>query len=206
MRPLDSCSPTTRSPAETQQAPPDEERAACAARRERAWRLLFREQTLSAVQGWLRRLRVAEDDVLDAAQVVMLEAIKSFPTYAPGLGRPDRWLNRIAVNVASDFRRESSRRIEVLAEGDEEHDLADERPGADDVLGANGDRHLFYRALERVPSGLRLLLVRHDFEGIPMAAIAEMDRISVSTAYRRRSAALSAFRAALLELQESAET
>ncbi|MGK4002181.1 sigma-70 family RNA polymerase sigma factor [Sorangium sp. So ce1036] len=159
--------------------------------REKAFWRLFSKNTLVLVRRWLRLLGVPRRDRRDVSQDVMLAAHLSFSKYDPERGSPERWLNRIAVHVASHYGERSRRRVEVPLPDDFE--VAIEQPSAEEQIGSESDRLFALSLLRELDDELRAILVAHDIEGVPMAEFASQCGIPLSTAYKRRLRALAAF-------------
>ncbi|XXX76534.1 RNA polymerase sigma factor [Sorangium sp. So ce134] len=144
---------------------------------------LFREQSVRAVLGWLTRLGVPRSDRLDLAQEILLSAFTSLSRYDPGRAAPERWMNRIAVHVAAhDHGRERHRR-EVLLEEALNLAIADERPGAEDLIESEQQRRLVRSWLDALAPEHRALLLDRHVEEIPMAEIARRRGLPLSTTY-----------------------
>lgn len=157
-------------------------------------RRLFREDIVRSVLGWLRRLGVPPSDRLDVAQDILLAAFTSLSRYDPGRAAPERWLNRIAVHVAAHYhhRQRGRHRREVLLDASELA-IADERPGAEELLGSEQQRRLVRSCMETIaPEHRSLLLARHVDE-TPMAEIASRLGTPLSTTYKRHACAIAAF-------------
>lgn len=119
--------------------------------------------------------RIAGDDHLaeDYAQDTWLRAFRALPTFR-GQARFSTWLHRIAVNTA--------------LEGSRKHDRLGERSGplpegvpapadrTDPLLGSRIEE-----ALDRVPQGMRQVLVLHDVEGYTHEEIGGMLGVNPGT-------------------------
>ena len=120
--------------------------------------------------------RLAGDDALaeDWAQEAWVRALRALPSFR-GESQFTTWLHRIAVNSALHGRRTRERRT-----GREEPiELAEpSRP-------AEGERALLRlrleRAMERLPEGMRRVLVLHDVEGYTHDEIAGMLGVNPGT-------------------------
>ena len=120
--------------------------------------------------------RIAGDDELarDYAQEAWIRAIRALPTFR-GDARFSTWLHRIAVNAAL----QASRRVETRRKY--------EGPPPDDVAAtgpAPGDAFLQQRleaALDRLPDGMRQVLVLHDVEGYTHDEIGEALGVNAGT-------------------------
>jgi RNA polymerase sigma-70 factor (ECF subfamily) len=143
------------------------------------------------VWRWLERLGIPLRDRGDASQEVFLEAHKSFYRYNPLLARPERWLNQIAVHVASHYRDRAMCGREVLT-ADDFFEEEDEGPGVDEEIEQEEARLRLLELLQRVDPKLRYVLVEHDLKHIPMREIAEQLGIATNTAYKWRTRAIAA--------------
>jgi RNA polymerase sigma-70 factor (ECF subfamily) len=119
--------------------------------------------------------RVSGDDALaeDWAQEAWLRVIRALPTFR-GESQFSTWLHRIAVNSALHGRRSRERK-------------AGRETGMDDSYAARptgGDALLklkLERAMERLPDGMRRVLVLHDVEGYTHEEIGEMLGVNPGT-------------------------
>ncbi|HEY0036161.1 MAG TPA: RNA polymerase sigma factor [Longimicrobium sp.] len=129
----------------------------------------------SRVYSVVRRL--AGDDSLaeDWAQDAWLRAIRALPTFR-GESAFTTWLHRIAVNSALHGRRSRERRTGREAPMDDEV-MASVRPQGDNALL----RMRLEKAMERLPEGMRRVLVLHDVEGYTHEEIGEMLGINPGT-------------------------
>jgi len=84
------------------------------------------------------------------------------------------WLHRLAVNVALNRLRKSSRRADVEGRVEAPAPLTE----ADDRLI---DQRLIGQALDRLASGYRQIIVLHDVEGLTHEEIAERLGIAIGT-------------------------
>lgn len=151
------------------------------------------------IRGWLYRLLIPRVHREDLAQDVTLQALRSADTYNPASARPERWLNRIAVNVAAHWHGLARHRREELQEDPPE--IAAEGTPPDVALAAEQDRQGVLEALQFVPPDLRAIIVAHDLDGIPISEIAEQAHVSVSIAYKLRARGLAALAVALRKLR-----
>ncbi|AUX38015.1 MULTISPECIES: RNA polymerase sigma factor [Sorangium] len=154
---------------------------------------LFREESVRAVLGWLRRLGVPRDDQPDLAQEVLLSAFTSLSRYDPARAAPARWMNRIAVHVAAHYHERQRHRREVLLEEAPDLAVADERPGAEELIGSEQQRRLVRSWIDALAPEHRALLLDRHVEEIPMAEIARRRGLPRSTAYKHHARALAAF-------------
>jgi RNA polymerase sigma-70 factor (ECF subfamily) len=103
--------------------------------------------------------RIAGDDELaqDYAQEAWIRAIRALPSFR-GDARFSTWLHRIAVNAALQALRKAETRRKREASPPEQIPVAP-KPG-DALL-----QRRLERALDRLPEGMRRVLILHDVEG-----------------------------------------
>jgi RNA polymerase sigma-70 factor, ECF subfamily len=174
--------------------------AMCRDPRDSAAERLFRPKVRRDVLHWLARLGVPARDRDDVASQVWLVAWTSWPTFDPARARPERWLNRIAVHVASHYHDRAHHRRERLT-----GDLTRRvhlQPDAAFLMEVMSDSTRLLEALGELDPGSRHVLISHDLDEIPMAELAQTTGIPISTLYRRRARALVALRAALERLEK----
>ncbi|KYG02706.1 RNA polymerase subunit sigma [Sorangium cellulosum] len=172
----------------------ENERAAAHAR-------LFCPTLVRAVLRWLKRLGVPSCHRGDVAGHVWLNAWESWPRFDPKRGRPERWLNAIAVHVASHYRERAQHRREELVDLIE---VLDPAPDAAASMECGTIRTSTIDAVNELDPDLRFILMAHDLNGIPMVQAAEDAGLPLSTVYRRRTKAISALRDAI-RLREARE-
>ncbi|HEX2090763.1 MAG TPA: sigma-70 family RNA polymerase sigma factor [Longimicrobiaceae bacterium] len=119
--------------------------------------------------------RMAGEDALaeDWAQEAWVRAVRALPGFR-GDSRFSTWLHRIAVNTALHARRSRERRVGREAPLD---DTLLERPAGENTLL----RLRLERALERLPEGMRRVLVLHDVEGYTHEEIGAMLGVAPGT-------------------------
>jgi len=119
--------------------------------------------------------RIAGDDDLaqDYAQEAWIRAIRALPTFR-GDARFSTWLHRIAVNSALQALRKSDTRSKREAPMPEAVPV---NPARSDVL--LGD--LLERAMDRLPDGMRQVLILHDVEGYTHEEIGEFLGVTAGT-------------------------
>ncbi|EYF07024.1 RNA polymerase sigma factor [Chondromyces apiculatus] len=164
--------------------------------KDRAFQVLFRKKTFASVWHWLERLGVPIRDRRDVSQEVLMAAHQSFHTYDPMRSRPERWLNKITVHVAAHYRDRAQHRREELTP-DDAFEVIDEQPGPDEQIMLEQDRLEVIDVLQTLEVDLRSVLIAHDIDGIPMMEIADQHGIPLSTAYKWRARAVTAFKAAV---------
>ena len=172
--------------------------------RDRAYEILFRQKTFESVWHWLDRLGVPLRDRHDVAQEVFLAVHQSFHTYDPMRARPERWINKITVNIAAHYRDRAQHRREELTP-DSFFDAIDEQPGPDFQIEQEEERLGVLDMLQALDVDLRSVLIAHDIDGIPMADIAEEHGIPLSTAYKWRARALASFQTIVEERRRKEE-
>ena len=122
----------------------------------RAVRRLY-ERYSPRVFAVVRRIAGDDDRAEDYAQEAWIRAIRALPTFR-GDARFSTWLHRIAVNTALQMlrkdRRRKSREVPV-------HDDLAEAPRLGDPLL----KRRLQQAMDRLPDGMRKVLVLHDVEG-----------------------------------------
>lgn len=119
--------------------------------------------------------RIAGDDELaqDCAQEAWIRAFRALPNFR-GDARFSTWIHRIAVNSALQSLRKMKGRSRVEDEMPEAIAVA---PVARDVLL----QEQLELALDRVPEGMRKVLVLHDVEGYTHEEIGEVLGINPGT-------------------------
>ena len=140
--------------------------------------------------------RIAGDDELarDYAQEAWIRAVRALPTFR-GESRFSTWLHRIAVNAALQATRkaESRQRHERIS--------VEEVP----VAPAHGDALLQQRlegALDRLPEGMRQVLILHDVEGYTHDEIGEVLGVTAGTSKSQLFKARAKMRALLRSLAD----
>ena len=119
--------------------------------------------------------RMAGDDALaeDWAQEAWVRVIRALPTFR-GDSQFSTWLHRVAINSALHGRRSRERKAGRETVMDDTHHV---RPVTGDPLL----RMKLEKALERLPEGMRRVLVLHDVEGYTHEEIGEMLGINPGT-------------------------
>lgn len=138
----------------------------------RAVRSLY-DRYAPRVHAVVRRLAGDEDLAQDCAQEAWIRAIRALPTFR-GDARFSTWLHRIAVNSALQAIRRAegrSRREAPLP------DVLSVPPRRGDVLLQGR----LEAALDRLPGGMRQVLILHDVEGYTHEEIGEMLGVATGT-------------------------
>jgi RNA polymerase sigma-70 factor (ECF subfamily) len=119
--------------------------------------------------------RMAGDDALaeDWAQEAWVRVIRALPTFR-GESQFSTWLHRIAVNSALHGRRSRERKAGRETVMDDSYAA---RPTGGDALL----RLKLEQAMERLPDGMRRVLVLHDVEGYTHEEIGEMLGVNPGT-------------------------
>jgi RNA polymerase sigma-70 factor (ECF subfamily) len=119
--------------------------------------------------------RLAGDDATaeDWAQEAWVRVIRALPTFR-GDSQFSTWLHRVAINSALHGRRSRERKAGPETAIDDTH--AVRAMGGDALL-----RLKLERAMERLPEGMRRVLVLHDVEGYTHEEIGEMLGVSPGT-------------------------
>jgi len=140
--------------------------------------------------------RIAGDDELaqDYAQEAWIRAIRALPTFR-GDARFSTWLHRIAVNSALQaLRRAETRRKREAPLPD---DVPTSAPGGDVFL-----QRKLSRALDRLPEGMRRVLILHDVEGYTHEEIGDVLGITSGTSKSQLSKARAKMRQLLGALDQ----
>jgi RNA polymerase sigma-70 factor (ECF subfamily) len=143
--------------------------------------------------------RIAGDDELakDYAQEAWIRAIRALPTFR-GDSRFSTWLHRIAVNSALQALRKSETRQKREAPIPEHVATT---PGVRDALL---ERRL-ESALDRLPEGMRRVIILHDVEGYTHEEIAEVLGVTSGTSKSQLFKARSKMREMLVALDGGIE-
>lgn len=151
------------------------------------------QQEFDFVWNVVRRLGVAERDLPDVVHDVFVVVYRRLPTYDPS--RPLRpWLFGIAFRVHSAHRR----RAREGPRTDQEPDtLQGNAPAPDERLIQDQQRALVHVILGELAPERRAVLIAHELEGLPMAALADELDVPVKTLYSRLRAAREDFVAAM---------
>jgi len=151
------------------------------------------QQEFDFVWNVVRRLGVAERDLPDVVHDVFVVVYRRLSAYDPS--RPLRpWLFGIAFRVQSAHRRRSRE----SSRADQEPDtLQGDVPAPDERMIQDQQRALVHAILQELSPERRAVLVAHELEGLPMAALSEALEIPVKTLYSRLRAAREDFVAAM---------
>jgi RNA polymerase sigma-70 factor, ECF subfamily len=131
------------------------------------------ERYAPRVYAVVRRMAGDDDVAQDWAQEAWIRAFRALPSFR-GESRFSTWLHRIAVNAALQGLRKAGTRERREGEMPDEIPV---RPRTRDVLLENR----LEEALDRVPEGMRKVLVLHDVEGYTHEEIGEILGINPGT-------------------------
>lgn len=131
------------------------------------------ERHASRVYAIVRRLAGDDEQAADWAQDAWIRVVRSLPGFR-GESRFTTWLHRIAVNAALQGQRSNTRR-------DARIDYIERLPelGSSDLSPTT--RLALERAVDRLPTGMRRVLVLHDIEGYTHEEIGEMLGVNPGT-------------------------
>lgn len=138
----------------------------------RAVRALY-ERYAPRVYAVVRRIAGDDESAQDYAQEAWIRAIRALPTFR-GDARFSTWLHRIAVNAALQALRRSETRER------REAPMPDAVPAPSLRSDALLQQRL-ERALDRLPAGMRTILILHDVEGYTHEEIGESLGIASGT-------------------------
>ncbi len=131
------------------------------------------ERYAPRVYAVVRRIAGDDDTAKDYAQEAWIRAFRALPTFR-GDARFSTWIHRIAVNSALQALRSSETRTKRQVEMPDAIPIA---PSGRDVLL----EERLEEALDRVPQGMRRVLILHDVEGYTHEEIGEMLGINSGT-------------------------
>lgn len=138
---------------------------------ERAFRELYRRHTPAIYQLVLRMLGGSQPDAEDVVQEAWIRAVRKLDGFR-WESSLRTWLSAIALNQAREtLRRRGRALVTEVPEGLE----VQARPARD------GERIDLERAIARLPSGYRSVLVLHDIEGFTHEEIGHQLGIAVGT-------------------------
>jgi len=123
-----------------------------------------------------RRLAPRADEALDLVQETFLKAARSPRSVPVGHADEEAWLVRVLINI----RRDQWRKSEVRARHD--RDLAGPPHAAAQQESAFIAHATVWAALDRLTPRRRAVIVMHELEGLPIAAIASTLGITAVTA------------------------
>jgi RNA polymerase sigma-70 factor (ECF subfamily) len=137
-----------------------------------AVRVLY-ERYAPRVFAVVRRIAADDDTAHDYAQEAWIRAIGALPSFR-GDARFSTWLHRIAVNAALQGQRKAKTRTRRRVPMPETVPVAP-RPG-DSLL-----EERLQEALDRLPDGMREVMILHDVEGYTHQEIGELLGVATGT-------------------------
>ena len=138
---------------------------------------------LGAAYNLARWLVGSQHDAEDVVQESYLRALKFFPGFRGGNGRP--WLLAIVRNTCYTWLR-GNRMDAVTTELDEDMPLADTRDvNPEELLMAAARSELVQRALEQLPAEFREVVILRELEGMSYKEIAEIAGVPMGTVMSR---------------------
>ncbi len=145
------------------------------------------------------------DAASDATQDAFLAAFRTIDTLRADSFRP--WLLRIVTNACYDqLRRRRRRPSELLDDLDVDEDivsrLRDTAEQPDEVVERRELNQVLEEGIQRLPSGMRAVLVLADVQGLKYEEIAEVTGLAVGTVKSRLSRGRALLRDHLLSRQE----
>ena len=143
-----------------------------------AFRTLY-DLTSAKLFGIVLRIcndRQAAEDVLSD---VYLTVWKRAGAYEPGRASPISWLATIARNRAIDWRRANRRAPSTPL--DDAPDIADDRPGAVDLLLQDESARALHLCLDRLDDKQRVAIRTAFFDGLTYAELAERQSVPLGT-------------------------
>ena len=146
---------------------------------------VFAEQS-RFVWRLLVRLGVQARDAADVCQEVFLVVHRRLPDFDPRQSAIRAWVSGICLRAASDYRRRSPSRREVL---DERLEPATSAAGPDADLETIRAWQKLSRVLDAMDVAKRQVFVLYELEAIAMPEIAAILDCPVQTAYSRLHAA-----------------
>jgi RNA polymerase sigma-70 factor (ECF subfamily) len=131
------------------------------------------ERYAPRVYAVVRRIAGEDDLAQDYAQEAWIRAIRALPTFR-GDSRFSTWLHRIAVNSALQALRKADTRTKREAPMPDAIPVNPE--GGDTLLG-----DLLEKSMDRLPDGMRQVLILHDVEGYTHEEIGELLGVTSGT-------------------------
>jgi RNA polymerase sigma-70 factor (ECF subfamily) len=155
------------------------------------------EEYFDYVWTTLRYLGAREADLEDLTHEVFMRVFDRLDHF--DTARPMRpWLFAFAYRIASEQRRLTRRRGEVLGSGVE---AVDASPSAELAMERAEERKLTLEALEAIELSRRAVFVLHELDDVPIPSVAEALGIPIPTAYSRLRLAREDFQKALRRLR-----
>jgi RNA polymerase sigma-70 factor (ECF subfamily) len=161
----------------------------------RAIRALY-DRYAPRVYAVVRRIAADDDLAKDYAQEAWIRAIGALPTFR-GDARFSTWIHRIAVNAALQSLRKADVRARRERPVSDEISIAPEQ--ADSLL-----QKRLQQALDRLPEGMREVLILHDVEGYTHEEIGDVLGVTSGTSKSQLFKARAKMRALLTGLTGAA--
>jgi len=161
---------------------------------------------LDAAYNLARWLTRNEQDAQDIVQEAYLRAFRFFPAFRGG--DPHSWIMKIVRNTCYTWLHQN-RPLQGALEFDENLFSSDSRaPNPEEVVLQNDSGALVRKALEKLPTNFREVLVLRELEGMSYKEIAEITGMAAGTVMSSLSRARDRFRKALKDLMngESVQT
>ena len=153
---------------------------------------------LDAAYNLARWLARNEQDAQDIVQEAYLRAFRFFPTFRGG--DPHSWIMKIVRNTCYTWLNEN-RPLQGAMEFDENLFSPDPRgPNPEEAVLQNDSGNLVRKALEKLPTNFREVLVLRELEGMSYKEIAEITGMAAGTVMSSLSRARGRFRQALKHL------
>jgi RNA polymerase sigma-70 factor (ECF subfamily) len=153
---------------------------------------------LDAAYNLARWLTRNEQDAQDIVQEAYLRALRFFPAYRGGDARS--WIMKIVRNTCYTWSHQNRPRIGAI-EFDENLFLPDSRdPNPEEVALQNDSGALVRKALEKLPTHFREVLVLRELDGMSYKEIAEVTGMPLGTVMSSLSRARGGLRRALTNL------
>ena len=153
---------------------------------------------LDAAYNLARWLTRSEQDAQDIVQEAYLRALRFFPAFRGGDAHS--WIMKIVRNTCYTWLHEN-RPLQGAMEFDENLFLPDSRdPNPEEVALQNDSDTLVRKALEKLPTNFREVLVLRELDGMSYKEIAEITGMAAGTVMSSLSRARDRFRQALKDL------
>ena len=125
--------------------------------------------------GHAYRILGDQAEAEDVAQEAMLRLWKIAPKWEAGRAQVSTWLYRVVANLCTDRLRKRRVSIDV----DDTPEIADESPGAEEVMGQKSRMAALKSALDELPERQRQAVILRHIEGLNNPEIAHIMDLSV---------------------------